>query len=287
MDYIYAFIDGLEQYQFLRLALITSLIIGIIVGIIGPFVILHGLSLLGDAISHAVLPGVALAYIFNVHYIIGATFFGLLTATLINFISEHSKIKNDAAIGIVFSAFFALGVILIGFANSATNLYHILFGNVLAVRDSDVWITAIIGLGVLIFVLLFYKELKITCFDPTVARSFGLNVRFFDYALILMLTLVAVASLSSVGTILVVAMLITPAATAYLWTNRLSHMIYLSIAASTLASIVGLFFSYSFNLASGAAIVLTLAIFFLLSFLFSPKKGLLFTKLQERKTHAY
>ncbi|MCI5775124.1 MAG: metal ABC transporter permease [Aerococcus sp.] len=286
MDYIYAFIDGLGQYQFLRLGLITSLIIGVIVGIIGPFVILHGLSLLGDAISHAVLPGVALAYIFNVHYTIGATFFGLLTAVLINIISEHSKIKNDAAIGIVFSAFFALGVILIGFANSATNLYHILFGNVLAVRESDVWLTAIVGLGVLIFVLLFYKELKITVFDPTVARSFGLNVRFFDYALILMLTLVAVVSLTSVGTILVVAMLITPAATAYLWTDRLSHMIYLSIIASTLASIVGLFFSYSFNLASGAAIVLTLALFFMISFLFSPKKGLIFTKLRARRAHA-
>ncbi|MHC5229626.1 metal ABC transporter permease [Enterococcus sp. LJL99] len=270
------FIDGLVRYQFLQNALITSIIVGLVSGIIGSFIVLRGMSLMGDAISHAVLPGVAASYMLGMNYIIGASVFGVLAALLIGFITQKSQLKNDTAIGVVFSSFFALGIIMISFAKSSTDLYHILFGNVLAVRDSDILITAIVGVLVILFVLIFYKELQITSFDPTMAQAYGLNVQFFHYALMFLLTLVAVSSLQTVGTILVIAMLITPAATAYLLTNHLPTMICLASTFGVLSSIIGLFFSYSYNLASGATIVLTAAFFFIIAFLFSPKKGLLF-----------
>lgn len=278
------FIDGLTNYQFLQNALITSLLVGFVAGIIGTFIILRGMSLMGDAISHAVLPGVAISYIFGFSYVIGASFFGVLTAVLIGFITEKSTLKNDTAIGIVFSSFFALGVILISFAQSATDLYHILFGNVLAVRDSDMILTAVVTVISLVFILLFFKELQLTSFDPVMAKAAGLPVKFFHYALMFLLTLVAVVSLQTVGTILVISMLITPAATAYLLTNNLKIMICLSALFGMLSSFIGLFFSYSYNLASGATIVLTAALFFVLAFLFAPQKGLLMRSKLEKSS---
>ena len=141
---LHDFFQGLMEYQFLQNALITSIMVGISAGVIGSFIILRGMSLMGDAISHAVLPGVAISYMLGSSYIIGATFFGIFSAALIGFVGKHSRLKNDTAIGIVFSSFFALGIILISFARSATDLYHILFGNVLAVRDSDMYLTALV-----------------------------------------------------------------------------------------------------------------------------------------------
>ena len=186
--------------------------------------------------------------------------------------------KNDTAIGIVFSSFFALGIILISYAQSATDLYHILFGNVLAVRESDLLLTALVSGIVLIFVFFFYKELKITSFDPTMAKAYGLNTSLIHYLLMFFLTLVAVVSLQTVGTILVIAMLITPAATAYLLTNHLLKMIITAAGIGMLSAVVGVFFSYSYNWPSGATIVLACTAFFILAFLFSPTKGILFQK---------
>ena len=276
------FIDGLMNYQFLQNALITSLLVGFVSGILGSFIILRGMSLMGDAISHAVLPGVAVSYMFGLSYVFGASFFGILTAVLIGYITEKSTLKNDTVIGIVFSSFFALGIILISFAESATNLYHILFGNVLAVRDSDIILTAIVTVISLIFILVFFKELKLTSFDPVMAKAAGLPVKFFHYALMFLLTLVAVVSLQTVGTILVISMLVTPAGTAYLLTNNLKVMIVLSAVIGMLSSIIGLFFSYSYNLASGATIVLTAAVFFVIAFLLAPQKGLLIRRKKEQ-----
>ena len=269
------FIQGLLDFQFLQNALITSVMVGISAGIIGSFIILRGMSLMGDAISHAVLPGVALSYMLGSSYIIGATVFGMASAALIGFVTKHSRLKNDTAIGIVFSAFFALGIILISFARSSTDLYHILFGNVLAVRDSDMFLTAAVLGIVLISVPLFYKQLKLTSFAPTIAKSYGWNISAINYGLMFLLTLVAVTSLQTVGTILVIAMLITPAATAYQLTDKLLVMIVLSTVFGTLSSIVGLYFSYSYNLPSGATIVMAAAMFFIVAFIFAPKKGLI------------
>ncbi|MGY3747427.1 metal ABC transporter permease [Vagococcus salmoninarum] len=276
------FIDGLVKYEFLQNALITCIIVGLISGVIGSFIVLRGMSLMGDAISHAVLPGVAISYMVGANFIIGASVFGLMAAGLIGFVTQKSKLKNDTAIGIVFSSFFALGIILISFAKSSTDLYHILFGNVLAVRQSDIVITASVALVVFIFVIIFYKELLVSSFDPTMAQAYGLNVQLIHYGLMFGLTLVAVTSLQTVGTVLVVALLVTPAATAFLLTNKLSVMIVISALLSTLSSVIGLFFSYNYNLASGAAIVLTAAGFFIIAFIFSPKQGIVFKK-KERK----
>ncbi|CAM3152520.1 metal ABC transporter permease [Leuconostoc rapi] len=272
------FIDGLMQYNFLQTALITSILVGIMSGIIGSFIILRGMSLMGDAISHAVLPGVAVAYMLGINILLGASLFGILAALLIGLVTLKSKLKNDTAIGIVFSAFFALGFILISLAESATNLHHILFGNVLAVSDNDLITTAIVLAIVLIFVVVFYKELLITSFDNTFAQAYGLKTQLMHYALMLVLTLVTVTALQTVGIILIVAMLITPAATAYLLTNRLSHMMIVAAIFSVVSSVIGLYMSYTFNWASGPAIVLTAAVFFSLAFLFSPKQGIIFKK---------
>ena len=270
-----AFIEAVIQYGFLQKALLTSVMVGIICGIIGCFIILRGMALMGDAISHAVLPGVAISYMLGINFLIGAVLSGIITAIGIGFVSQNSRIKNDISIGIMFTAAFALGIILITLMKSSTDLYHILFGNVLAVRPSDMWITLGIGTFVLLSIFLLYKEFLVTSFDSTMAEVYGLPVRLIHYFLMTLLTLVTVASLQTVGIILVVAMLITPAATAYLLTDRLSTMLFLSAGIGTLASIAGLYFSFTYNLASGATIVLVATLFFLLAFFFSPRQGLI------------
>ncbi|MGB6409326.1 MAG: metal ABC transporter permease, partial [Planococcus donghaensis] len=274
-----AFIEGLIEYDFLQKALLTSIMVGIICGVIGCFIILRGMALMGDAISHAVLPGVAISYAIGINFFFGAVFTGVLTAIGIGFVSQNSRIKQDTAIGIMFSAAFALGVILITVLESSTDLYHILFGNVLAVRPSDMWITLGIGLTVLISVFVFYKELLVTSFDETMAEVYGLPVRLIHYFLMTLLTMVTVASLQTVGIILVVAMLITPAATAYLLTDRLSTMIFISATTGVSAAVIGLYFSFTYNLASGATIVLAATTLFFIAFVFSPKQGMLWRKL--------
>lgn len=269
------FINGLYNFHFLQNALLTSIIIGIVSGTVGCFIILRGMSLMGDAISHAVLPGVAISYILEINFFVGAILFGLFASIIITFIKDNSIIKGDTAIGITFSSFLALGVILIGVANSSTDLFHILFGNILAVQDIDKWITIGVSISVLIIIFLFFKELLITSFDPLMAQAMGMNVNFYHYLLMILLTLVAVTAMQSVGTILIVAMLITPAATAYLYATSLSTMIFISSILGAFSSILGLFVGYTFNIAAGSSIVLTSATFFAISFLISPKQKFL------------
>lgn len=277
------FFQDLMTYGFLQKAFITSVMVGIICGVIGSFIVLRGMALMGDAISHAVLPGIAISYMFGISFFYGAVLTGVLTALGIGVISQHSKIKNDASIGIVFSAMFALGIILITVAQSATDLTQILFGNVLSVRTSDMYITLVVGAFVLLVVFFFYKELLVSSFDETMAAAYGLNVRLIHYGIMVLLTLVTVASIQTVGVILVVAMLITPASTAYLLTNRMSVMIFLSAFFGVISSIIGLYYSFSHNLPSGPVIVLATTLLFILVFLFSPKQGVLWRLLQTNK----
>ncbi len=278
-----SFVEAIIQYGFLQKALLTSIMVGIICGVIGCFIILRGMALMGDAISHAVLPGVALSYILGINFFFGAVFTGLITALGIGFISNNSRIKNDVSIGIMFTAAFASGIILITFMKSSTDLYHILFGNVLAVRPSEMLSTLIIGIFVLVCIYVFYKELLVSSFDPTMASAYGLPTKLIHYFLMTLLTLVTVASLQTVGIILVVAMLITPASTAYLLTDRLWVMLYLSAGIGVLSSILGLYFSYTYNLASGATIVLAATVLFILAFLFSPKQGLIWRSIKSAR----
>ncbi|MBN9654773.1 metal ABC transporter permease [Halobacillus sp. GSS1] len=281
-----AFIEAIMQYGFLQKALLTSVMVGIICGVVGCFIILRGMALMGDAISHAVLPGVAISYMFGINFFFGAVFSGVITAVAIGFVTQNSRIKHDTSIGIMFTAAFAAGIIIITMLKSSTDLYHILFGNVLAVRASDMWITLGIGVVILAAVYLFYKELLVTSFDETMGAAYGLPVRLIHYFLMTLLTMGTVASLQTVGIVLVVAMLITPAAAAYLLTDRLWVMIFLASGIGVLSSVIGLYFSFTYNLASGATIVIAATAIFVLVFLFSPKHGWLWRMLKVRKKKA-
>lgn len=277
------FFHDLMVYTFLQKAFVTSIMVGIICGVIGSFIVLRGMALMGDAISHAVLPGVAISYMLGINFFYGAVVTGVLTALGIGFISQNSRIKNDSSIGLVFSAMFALGIILITAAQSATDLTQILFGNVLSVRTSDMMITLIVGAVVLLAVFLFYKELLISSFDETMAAAYGLKVRMIHYGIMVLLTLVTVASLQTVGVILVVAMLITPAVTAYLLTNRLSTMICLAAFFGAVSSVIGLYISFLYNLPSGPIIVLVATAIFSLIFLLSPKQGVIWRMIKKHR----
>ncbi len=266
------FINDLFTYEYLMRALITAVVVGVLSGVIGSFIILRGLALMGDAISHAILPGVAISYMLGINYFIGAVITGVLAAVGISFVSQQSKLKSDTAIGIVFSAFFALGILLLMKAQTAVDLTQILFGNVLTVPQSEMYLTIAVAVIVIGCIILFYKEFLITTFDETMAKAYGLNTKFYHYFLMLLLTLVTVVSLKTVGVILVVAMLITPAATAYLLTHKLSHMIILASSIGAISAFIGIFLSSTYNLSSGATIVLVTTGFFILAFLFSSRK---------------
>jgi len=278
------FINDLMQYGFLQKALFTSIMVGVISGVIGSFIILRGMALMGDAISHAVLPGVAISFMLGINYFYGAVLMGVLAALMIGGVTQNSRIKNDSSIGIIFTAFFALGIILITKAQTATDLTQILFGNVLSVRSSDMWMTLIIGAVVLVVVVMFYKELLVSSFDETMAKAYGLPTRAIHYLIMVLLTLVTVASLQTVGVVLVVAMLITPASTAYLLTNKLWIMIVLAATIGAFSSVAGLYFSFIYNLSSGAVIVLVATFIFALAFFFAPKQGLLWKTIRSKKS---
>lgn len=269
------FIHDVFEFSFLQRALINSIVIGMICGVIGCFIVLRSLALMGDAISHAVLPGVAISYMMGINFFYGAVVFGVLAALGIGFVNQNSKIKSDSSIGIVFSSFLALGVLLITKAQSSIDLTEILFGNVLTVKPEDRTITFIVVAIVLIVIIVFYKEFLLSSFDPTMAAASGLPVKFIHYTLMVLLTLVTVASLQTVGVILVVSLLITPASTAYLLTKRLSTMILTSALIGMVSSVIGLFFSVTFNLPSGVVIVLVITIIFIITFFLAPKNGLL------------
>lgn len=273
---IHNFIYLVTNYGFMGRALTAAVLVGIIAGAIGTFIVLRGLSLMGDAISHAVIPGVAISQLFGVSHVLGASVFGILASFIIGFISEKSKLKKDAIIGIVFSSFFALGILLISQIRSMVHLHDILFGNTLTVTQADIRMIFIVGVLLFLFLVLFYKELVITSFDETLARVYGFNTRFIHYSFLSMLTLVIVTSLSVVGAILIVSMIITPACTSYLLTNRLPVMLALSITIGALSAVVGMFFSLSFNLPASASIVLTLACIFTIALVFAPQKGLIY-----------
>lgn len=270
------FFQHLFEYKFLSNALIISIVVGIVCGTVGCLIVLRGLSLMGDAMSHAVLPGVALSFLFGVPMFVGALVTGMIASIFIGFITKSSKTKPDAAIGISFTAFLATGVILISLLNSTTDLYHILFGNLLAVTHTTFWSTVVVGLIVMILIITFYRPLMISTFDPIFSRMSGLNTTFLHYFVMLLLSLVTIASIQTVGIILVVALLITPASAAFLIAKKLHTMMIISSLISVISSIVGMYFSYIYNIPSGATIVLCAFIIYII--IFTCNKMQFFTK---------
>jgi manganese transport system permease protein len=275
------------QFMFMQRALLAAVLVGVICAVVGSFLLVKRWALLGDAISHAVLPGVVLGYAFlGGQFFIGAIATGLLTAVGIGYVERNSRIKEDAAMGLMFIGAFALGLALISIIRIQVDLFHILFGNVLGVSQKDMLLMIGTGIVVLLAVALFYKELQIWTFDPVIAQAMGFPVRGLHYMMMILLSLTIVASLQAVGIVLVIAMLIAPAATAYLLTHRLSRMITIAIFVGVFSGISGLYLSYYLNIASGATMVLVSLFLFGLAFFFSPDQGIVlrwFRKIRNQK----
>jgi manganese transport system permease protein len=270
-------------YDFMLRALLVSALVGAVCAVLSCFITLKGWSLMGDAVSHAVLPGVVLAYLLNLPFVVGAFAFGLLSVGAIGFIQSRSRVKEDTVIGVVFTALFSLGLVMISRVSSDVHLSHILFGDVLGISDADLWQTVIAGAVALGAILLLRRDLLLYVFDATHARSIGLNTGLLYGALLVILALTIVSALQTVGVILVVAMLITPGATAYLLTDRFSRMLILAVTAGVLSSLIGTYASYFLDGATGACIVLTQSVLFGLAFLLAPKHGQLARRRQQQR----
>lgn len=275
------FLNDLINYPHLARAAITAVIIGIVSGVVGSLIILRGLSLMGDAISHAVMPGIAVSFFFGANIFIGALVSGLLAAAGIGFVAANSRLKRDTSIGIVFTAFLAAGIILLAQTESSVSLQSILFGDVLATQPSQMWQSLVIAVVILTLVVLFYKQLQITTMDTEVAKAYGFPTRTINYAVLIGLAVVTVSAVQTVGVILVVAMLVTPAAAAFLLSKKFSTMMWLAAVLGMISSIAGMYFSYTLELQSGPAIVLVAFTLFLLAFFFSPNQGFVWTQLQK------
>lgn len=277
------FISDVLSYPHLARAAITAAVIGVASGVIGSIIILRGLSLMGDAISHAVMPGIAVSFLLGTNVLIAALLSGLFAAGSIGFINNNSRLKRDTSIGIVFTAFLAAGVLLWARTNSAMTIEAVLFGDVLSTRPSQMFQSIVIAAIIIGLVVLFYKQLMITTMDAEVAKAFGFPTRAIQYAVLIGLAVITVSAVQTVGVILVVAMLITPAATAYLLVRKFSTMMWLAAFLGMTSSIVGMYFSYSWTLQSGPAIVLVAFAMFLLAFFLSPRQG--FVWIQLHKIH--
>lgn len=272
------------HYDYMLRAIWVSAMIGGVCGFLSSFITLKGWSLMGAALSHAVVPGVALAYIFGLPFALGAFIAGLLAAGSIAFIKSYSRIREDANMGIVFTTFFALGLLLITLFPARVDLKTIIFGNILGISDSDILQVVIISIITLIILGLKWKDLMLFCFDPNQARTLGLPVRFLHLILLTLLSATTVAALQTVGAILVVAMLVTPGATAYLLTDRFSTMLWLSSAMGMATSMLGAYASYFLNGSTGGCIVSLQTLVFLAAFVFAPKHGILASKRRAKST---
>ena len=257
-------------YPFMQRGLIAALLVGSVCAVVGVYVVLRGMAFLGDALAHTILPGIAVGYLVNGANR-GALFWWALGAAIISslsigVVSRAARIREDTAIGIVFAAMFALGVALISTVrNSAVDLSHFLFGNILGVSEHDLWRIALFGTVVIAAIVLFYKELMVVTFDPVLAATLRLPVQAFDLLLLILLAIAIVVAIQTVGVALTLAVLVTPPATAALFTHRMHSMMIMAALLAMLAGVVGLYASYYFSIASGAAIVLVSTLMFILA----------------------
>jgi manganese/iron transport system permease protein len=279
MNTLWSWIVAPLAYGFMQRGMLAAVLVGILCAIVGCYVVLRSMAFLGDALAHAVLPGVAIAYLMGANLLMGALAAAVVVALLISLFSRQGMIKEDTAIGIVFAAALALGVALISSVRTyAVDLTHIMFGNVLGVSPTDVWLIAGIGAAVLLTILAFYRQFLVIAFDPVLAATQRLPVERLRMLLLLLIALTIVVSLQTVGVGLVAAMLVTPGATAYLLTRRLPTMMMVAALIGAVASISGLYLSYYINIASGAAVVLVATALFTAVFLFAPERGVVWRR---------
>ena len=272
------------QYAFMQRALIEVVIMGAVTGVIGAYIVLRGLSFIGDALSHAIFPGIVIAFLLGQSIFIGALVFGALTSLSIAVVATNRRIKEDTAIGVMFSGTFALGIVLISSSRNFTrDLASFLFGNVLGVSESDIYLSLVVGALVVLLVVVFYRQLLIVSFDRVAAEAMGIKAFWVDLLLLMMISLTIVVSLRAVGNILVVAMLVTPAATARLLTERLPYLMALGALIGVVSGVLGLFISYHQDVAAGGTIVLVATVVFAVVWLFSPQHGFVTTQLLRRR----
>ena len=253
-------------YGFIVRGLVAAILTGVTCAVLSAFVVWRGMAFVGDAIAHAILPGIVVAFIAGVSVFIGALAMAVVVAFGIGWLSKQGEIKEDTAIGVVFTGFFALGILLLSKVTSYQDLTHILFGDILGVGRDDLIVMAVIMAVVLGAVLAFYKELLVTSFDPGHSIAIGLSPDIVRYGLLLLIALTVVAAIQVVGVVLVLALLITPAAAASLVARRLPAIIGLGVLFAVISSVVGFYASYYANVASGAAVVLTLTVIFIIAF---------------------
>ena len=262
-------------YGFMQRAFAVSVVAAVVCGVLSCWLVLIGWSLMGDAVSHAVLPGVVLAYLLGVPFALGALVFGLLAVALIAGVRESTVIREDAAMGIVFTVLFALGLVLVSVIPSQTDLNHILFGNLLGVSVGALLQVLVLGAGALVVLLLKRRDLTLYAFDPTHAQALGLSPRRLGALLLVLLAVTIVVALQAVGVVLVVAMLIIPGATARLLSDRFGTMLALAPALSVACAVLGIYASYYLDTASGPMIVLAQGLAFTLAYLLAPGSGVL------------
>ena len=253
-------------FDFMLRATVIALLVAIPTAILSCFLVLKGWSLMGDAVAHAVLPGVILAYLLGFPYIIGAFIAGMLCAITTGFISENSRLKEDTVMGVVFSSMFALGIVMMSKIESEVHLDHILFGDILGITDTDILITAAITLFSLLFLIIKGKDLVLYIFDLQHAKAIGLSIRLLHYCLLALLSITIVSALKAVGMILVIASLIAPGAIAYLITNRFKNMILISLIINSLCAVLGVYASFFIDSAPAPTIVVMLTIVFVIVF---------------------
>jgi len=267
------------QQDFMVRALIASTLIGLVCSVVGVYVVLRNLSFIGDGIAHASFAGIVIAYLFKFNLYVGGLIVAVLTALGIGAVSRRSDVSLDTAIGVMFTAVFALGVLLMSrVRNYVVDLQDFLFGNVLSVDRTDILLIAGLTIGVLLVVFAFYKELLFASFDPVMAQASGLPTTALSNLLLVILAVTIIVSLQAAGIVLVAALLVTPAAAAYQLTNRFATMMAVSAAIGVGSAIIGLYASYYLNAASGSTIVLTATLFFFAAMAFSPKRRSLLTQ---------
>lgn len=262
-------------YDFMLKAVIVSSLVGVVCALLSCLMVLKRWSLMGEAVSHSVLPGVVLAYVIGIPFSVGAFVFGLGSALSIGYIKQKVRLKDDAVMGIVYTTLFALGLVLVSKIPSNIDLMHILFGYVLGISDIDAWQTAGITVLVVGVIVALRRSLLLYCFDPAHAQAIRLNVSFYHYLLLVLLALTVVASVQTVGLILVVAMLVIPGAIAHLLTDKFDKMLLIASGVSVLACVGGAYASYYFDVSTGGAMVLVLGALFIATFVMSPKYGIL------------
>lgn len=262
------------QYGFMVDALIVGAAIGAVCAVLSCFLVLKGWSLMGDAVSHAVLPGIVIAYAIGLPLALGAFLSGLFCAVATGYVKANSRVKEDTVMGVVFTGLFAFGLVLFTKVKSDLHLDHILFGNILGLDPGDLRNTLIVAGGTLAVILALRRDLLLFCFDPGQARTIGLPVKLLYYVLLSLLAVTIVVSLKAVGIILVIAMLVTPGCVAYLLTDRFGTMLAIAVATAVGSSLIGVYVSFFLNASTGACIVLVQALVFLLALGFAPKHGL-------------